>query len=169
MGGAIMGKHKCVDCGFLSAKNIYTRNLEEVEKEFRRSGNSPYTILGGKEIGYHTHKEYPICFVQKYNLLDSFKKTSGQESTKFLLIINKERECELFREWQQGFAPKEHREMLDRENMLKWQVEREESDKKWREQQEKRRSKEEWRRYIFLAVFTIVSVIIGVILGYLIP
>ena len=59
-----MVKHQCVDCGFLSAKNIYTRNLEEVEEEFRRSGNPPNSIMGGKEIGYPMHKEYPICFVQ---------------------------------------------------------------------------------------------------------
>ncbi len=128
---------KCSECGFLSAKNMTTRNLEEVEGEFRRSGNSPNGIMSGKEIDYPRHKEYPICFVQKYDLIDSFERISGQKPARFLTIINKERECELFTKWQQGFTPKDHREMMDRDKMLKWQTEREEVDRKWREDQRK--------------------------------
>jgi hypothetical protein len=47
-------------------------------------------------------------------------------------VISQERDCKGFVEWQQGFTPKEHREMLDR----KWQMEFEESvrksNRKWR-------------------------------------
>ncbi|HEY4712449.1 MAG TPA: hypothetical protein VIH69_07265 [Dehalococcoidia bacterium] len=145
---------KCSECGFLAAKNINTRNLEEVEKEFRRSGNSPNEIISGKEIGYPRHKEYPICFVQKYDLIDLFEGISGQNSARFLAIINEERECELFTKWQQGFTPKEHREMMDRERMQKWQTEREEADRKWR-------SKEQWQLVIVAGIFTLLGAIIA--------
>lgn len=111
---------KCSECGFLAAKNIHTRNLEEVEGGFRRSGNSPNEIMGGKEIGYPRYKEYPICFVQEYDLIDSFERITGRDSEKFLTIVNEERECKAFTEWQQGFTPKEHREMIDRKWEKKW-------------------------------------------------
>lgn len=48
-------------------------------------------------------------------------------------VIQKERECgESFTEWQLGFTPKEHREMLDRQEFLKWQARQRNEDKRWR-------------------------------------
>jgi hypothetical protein len=44
---------RCSECGFLAARNIDTRNLDEVEEEFRRNGNPPTEIIAGKEIGYY--------------------------------------------------------------------------------------------------------------------
>ncbi len=111
---------KCVDCGFLSARNLGTRDLDEVEGEFRRSGNPPNQIMAGKEIGYTIHKRYPLCFVKKYDLLDSFNKTSGEESKRFLVVVNEERPCEPFNKWRQGFTPKEHQAIIDRRLERKW-------------------------------------------------
>jgi len=133
-----MSEHKCVDCAFLSAKNLDSRNLDEVEGEFRRTGNPPLHLLGGREIYYPIHKGYPICFVQKYNLPDLFEKTSGQEPNKFLAIINEGRECDLFTEWKQGFTPKEHQEMIDRQRRLEFEACKDAEDKKWREGQEEK-------------------------------
>jgi hypothetical protein len=122
---------KCTDCGFLAARNLDTRNLDEVEGEFRRSGNPPTQIIAGKEIGYYRHKRYPICFVQEYDLLDSFERIGGEESTRFLVVIGEDRQCELFTEWLQGFTPKEHREMLDRERRDKFESDIRKGDKRW--------------------------------------
>jgi len=83
-------------------------------------------------------------------------------------VFSKERPCESFTRWQQGFTPKEHREMIDHQAMVKWQAEREDTDRLWREKQEKIRSRTEWGRYIFLALFGIIAVVIGVILGHFI-
>ena len=48
-------------------------------------------------------------------------------------VIGKDRDCkDDFVRWRQGFSPKEHREMMDRERMLRWQAEREEADRSYR-------------------------------------
>ena len=48
-------------------------------------------------------------------------------------VIHEERECgESFTEWQLGFTPKEHREMLDRKEWRDWQERQRKEDKHWR-------------------------------------
>ena len=166
---------RCAECGFLSARNTETRNLEEIEFKSRQDGN----------IGKQRYVLVPVCFAMTVNfdkeaeeLRNSPKYATRKNeigeviSPKYdalvKVILSKERECESFIKWHQGSTPKEHQEMMDREAMLKWQDEREEADRNWREQQEKWHSREEWRRYIFMAIITVMAVIIGVILGYFI-
>ena len=69
--------------------------------------------------------------------------------------IQKERSCEYFTPWQQGFTPKEHREMLNRDWMLNYQKEREESDRKWQ-------AKQQTRLVIIAGIFKILGAIITV-------
>ncbi len=135
---------KCADCGFLAARNIDTRNLDEVEREFRRSGEPPNQIMAGKEIGYPIHKRYPVCFVQEYDLLDLFEKINGDEYKRFLVVIDEERRCEPFTTWKQGFTPKEHQEMIDRQWKLDFEAKREQEDREWRASEEKDRR--EWQQ-----------------------
>ena len=71
--------------------------------------------------------------------------------------MNQERECTFFTKWQQGFTPKEHREMIDRQAMLKWQTEREDIDKKWQIQQR-------WFMVVVAGIFTIIGGVIGAII-----
>ena len=123
---------KCAECGFLTARNLGTRNLDEVEMEFRRSGDAPNQLIGGKEVWYPIHKPHPICFVQEYDLLDSFNKISGDKSIKYLGVVNGERQCKPFTTWKQGFTPKEHQEMLDRQWQLEFERKARRSDRKWR-------------------------------------
>ena len=48
-------------------------------------------------------------------------------------VIQKERECgESFTEWQLGFTPKEHREMMDRQEWRDWQERQRKDDRGWR-------------------------------------
>jgi len=163
---------KCSECGYIAARNCETRQLEEMEKDHRGSGNLPG----------HKYVRVPVCFVMasdhygdahamflsiRDKMASPAKDHFEPQWEKYVKeIINRERDCPLFVKWKQGSTPKEHQEMMDREVMLKWQAEREEADRKWREQQEKWHSAEEWRRYIFLAVITVLAVIIGVLLGH---
>lgn len=143
---------KCAECGYLSARNEKTRKLEEIEEESRHDGN----------IHKQLYVHIPICFVRSYNLTEETKLLRHEDTTdrkeldwrKYVKeIINKERECEPFTEWHQGYEPKEHQEMIDREKMLKWQAKREDDDKIWRENQ--RKEDKRWR-----IIELIVSVII---------
>jgi len=92
-------------------------------------------------------------------------KDGNYSALEFKDAINEEIECESFMEWRQGFTPKEHREMLDRERLLKWQAEREEEDRKWREEQ--RKADRCWRIYegigfvILAGLFTILGAYIA--------
>jgi len=154
---------KCVECGFLAVRNIETRSLEEVEFESRRSGD-----FAGR------YYYIPICFAmvadygeelkQLRNLPENATRQNeiGEEiwpkwEDLRKTVFSKERKCESFTRWQQGFTPKEHMEMINRKEMLEWQ-----------EKQEKRHSRDEWFRYIFLAVITLVSVALGIFLGHFI-
>jgi len=171
-----MEKHKCADCGLLAARNSQTRELEEVQEDYRNTGKAPkwsvevprrtpefFAAWVGKE-GLGT----PVCFMRVYDLSVEFKPNEmGAAEEKCLQILGKERECSSFIEWKQGFTPKEHREMMDREGMLKWQAEREDKDRDWRAEQERIRNKQEWRRYIFLAVCTLLAAAAGSGITYL--
>ena len=53
-------------------------------------------------------------------------------------VIHDLRECKKFTPWHQGFTPKEHQEMLDRQWMLKHQAKVDRRDRKWREDQAKK-------------------------------
>lgn len=50
-------------------------------------------------------------------------------------VLNVERECKRFREWQPGFSPKEHREMEIVEEQRKYNRQMLEEERQWREQQ----------------------------------
>ena len=118
---------KCADCGFLAAREIETRNLEETETAFRDSGVPPVIELrpgGGRSL----HEPLPLCFARRYNLIKEFKEFAGKDypdRTSVFPVLNEERECEAFTKWHQGFTPKEHREMLDRKLMMDFQAKRE--------------------------------------------
>ena len=124
--------NKCIDCGFLAVRNENNHHLEEARRD--ASG-----LI--KEIQYEFHQGkniQPLCFVNRVNL--PFAYTEVQMSTQYLIdnetkiniVLKKERDCDLFREYQQGFTPKEHREMMDRERFQEWQDKQRKEDKRWR-------------------------------------
>jgi len=133
---------KCSECGFLALRDKTTGILVEVNDDYRVSGNIPGYISAYKE--YHN---YPICFAMAYDLMPEVeeaaqKQSDGEDWNKYVLgIITRERDCTAnrkttgFTKYQQGFTPKEHREMLDRERLLQWQEKREEEDRLFRMQE----------------------------------
>ena len=129
---------KCIDCGFLAVRDYESRQLAEVDSDFRRSG-TPTAIPGSK---YHSQERAPICFAQSVDLqaelLGALEPDYPPRTAKrsemldairgdlILELLHRERpECDsgdIFTRWRQGLSPKEHREMLDRQWMLDREV-----------------------------------------------
>jgi len=140
-----MEKHKCAHCGLLAIRNNDTGQWEEVDQnqrdtgqeQTRKSGYSSMEIQLARHVTSHPIQlvqfSKPFCLVQVFDLLSEY----GEESASTIIasVLQKERVCSSFRKWQLGFTPKEHREMMDREEMLKWQAEREGKDKEWQKGQ----------------------------------
>jgi hypothetical protein len=142
---------KCSECGYLASRDVNSRQLEETEQEIRETGSEVPVFNTGKILGRY---EPPICFRSSPDY-KAFPLSPMDTHTKAIkLEIQRERDCDLFTTWQQGFTPKEHREMLDRKEMLKWQAEREDADRKWR-------SKQEWNFVIIAGGFTLLGAMIA--------
>lgn len=128
---------RCVECGYIAVRNVDSNCLDEAGNDFREKG----LVALGREHGrnqYQLHERQPVCFVQCYDLRAEIRQAfvTGKDETGCVLqVISMERECNGFTKWQQGFAPKEHREMLDRRWMLDFQSRRENEDREWREKQ----------------------------------
>ena len=112
--------------------------------------------------GHKHYDDYPLCFVQAV----SFQVEAQEDETENAVssVIRQERKCSNFTPWQQGFTPKEHREMLDRKQLLEWQVEREREDKIFRKQESQSN-----RRYriaeLVLVIFTIIAILATAFIG----
>jgi len=128
-----MVKVKCGECGFISARDWKTRQFAEIDDKKRCSGEI------GSELG--GFEPAPICFINSFDIkeeVEVLRKAAHDEpthdsmggyipphwATYVKVVLNTERKCKPFRKWQQGFTPKEHREMVDRERQRK-------EDRKW--------------------------------------
>ena len=151
---------KCSECGYLAIRNKHTWNLDEAGREYRDIGALPliYDEIGRNQ--HNIHEQQPICFARADDLKGEFdEETKNHNNTRSALnVLMKDRVCTECIDWQQGFTPKEHREMSDREKMLKWQSDREDADRKWKSSQE--------RKFAIMAgIFTILGAIIGAIVS----
>ncbi len=111
----------------------------------------PRSPIQPKEL----YERSPICFATAWDLRDEVTEANPDE---LLRVFQRNRDCSSFTPWQQGFTPKEHREMMDRERARQWQAERERADRDWRRQQ--RRDDVRWRIFELLAVGVIVPLAI---------
>jgi len=121
---------KCADCGYLSVRNKRDNHLSEAINDFREKGA---VAQGYDEIGHNPHQLHeiaPICFVRSYNLINECKPEISPQ--KVSQVLNNDRPCKEFMKWQQGFTPKEHREMIDRQKLLEYQSQQRKEDKHWR-------------------------------------
>lgn len=144
---------KCADCGFLASRDIETRQLEETEQEIRSKGQLVPSPNTGKPI----HKyEHPICFMQSKEY-KAFPYTSRSILTldreDIRSEILRERDCKEFTAWQQGFTPKEHREMMDRKIISQIEDKRKKDDREWQ-------TKQGWQLAIVAGIFTIIGGVI---------
>ena len=145
---------KCSKCGFLALRNVVTRQLEEAEGSIRTSGRLP--ILQGCD-GY-VYSETPICLLRAASFSREMREIGGNRDDARRLIFAKERDCDLFTDWHQGFTPKEHREMLDLREEREWRDKIDKRDKDWRENQA--REDRRWR-IIELVVMGIVVTLVS--------
>ncbi len=119
---------KCTECGYLALRNKESRSLVEAEYDYRKKEFDP-TI---SPHGISQYEDLPLCFAQSYDI--NAEITNSQDTSNYKdihNIINKERECTKFTKWTQGFTPKEHMEMLDREEWRNWQEKQRKSDRRW--------------------------------------
>ncbi len=123
---------KCSECGLLALQNKMDRSLVEVESLFRTTGHIHATQEPNLLI-------MPLCFMRAANLqaeIEAIDPDTTLTSAKTLAILQNERECEQFFGWEQGFSPKEHREILALEEQKEWQEARVREDREWRIVQE---------------------------------
>ena len=105
---------KCADCGFLAVRHHFERYLVEVEGNIREGGEWP--VQRGTNISLYEKR--PLCLM--------YQKIGGKDgdysAREFKEAICAQRDCMHFCAWQQGFTPKEHREMIDRQWERKWRI-----------------------------------------------
>jgi len=145
---------KCSECGFLASRGVHSRQLGETEQEIRLNGGSVIVLNTGKPFNLF---EPPICFMRSpdYKAIpfDLRVDKSAVRSE-----IQRERTCEYFTPRQQGFTPKEHRDMLDRQWMLEREERRDREVKKWQGNQT-------ILALIGMGIFTILGAIIGALIA----
>ena len=87
-----------------------------MEQEIRDTAN----------IHPNTYLPKILCFVR--SPAQDYSKEMGElkmtYTQNFLHVIQQDRTCDQFTPWKQGFTPKEHAEMLQESDRLKWQAER---------------------------------------------
>ena len=146
---------KCADCGYLALREWESRALVETEQHYREIGTDP------PRTGMDKHKRYedwPLCFAMAWPLREEIQgerqEIGGPEVASVLRVIHKERECSKYVDWQQGFTPREHREMLDRQWLLHREDTRNAEQRKFQ------------RHMTFISgVIILVATVVGVVLG----
>ncbi len=137
---------ECATCGFLAVLDPKAGALDGCGSDYRENGELEY-----RDTAFQHHR-WPICFVSAFPLrkevrdaMDRDGVYSGDASSVHVVEVLKRNrdECPGFTPWRQGFTPKEHQEMLDRQWRLEFQAQREEADRQWRDQQ--RKADLEWR------------------------
>ena len=110
---------RCADCGFLAFRNPDTHDLEEVGEETRKTGG--FRVFQREREGARPFyvTTGPRCFVMRHDLPAEVKEAAEQipqESRDYtainLPVLQRERVCDGWCRWNQGFSPKEHKEML---------------------------------------------------------
>ena len=138
----------------MAVRDRDTRALREAEPGFRETGLLP-TSIGQK---YYLYEETLLCFQGIVEFDDKqCGSTIGRQEQ-----MNVERgDCPGFTPWRRGYSPRDHREMLDREEERRWRQERDDADRKWR-----RRIEQDNRRWrlIELAVLGF-GIILATIVG----
>lgn len=141
-----LSQARCHNCGFLAVWRTKDQELEEAPEFYRKNGE--LEVLGADRT------TAPKCFIRKADLQkevlsdpDSIL-TYGEAVKK---CIQKDRACEAFTLWRQGFTPKEHRQMLLTEEMLR---------------EQRRHANHSLGAAIATAAFTGLSVIVGAVIAH---
>lgn len=148
---------RCCDCGYLSLREVYNRELYSPEATYRETGEPPMAS---------SISPFPICLMRACDFRTELKvQREGHHSSsvKIVDVIRRDRPCDKFTIWQQGLSPKEHLQM----DILERQAER---DRKWRQEDvamAKEAMKVSVRSYLVAAVIGAIATLAAVALGYL--
>lgn len=106
-------KVTCESCGFLAIRHKQTRELREVEAEMRERWSAP---------GFEHYNKYPVCFRRAAKLKDEAYKHKVPWQEQIKLVITGKRPCAHQTDWEQGFTPKEHQEVINRKQLrlMEW-------------------------------------------------
>ena len=105
----------------------------------------------------------PVCFMQKRDFLDSlmawkdYPSPNNISPDEVVRLISEDYACrgdDGFRKWQQGFTPKEHRDMMDREMLLRREDAR---DDKVAAREDRRDKREFWQAISLFVAGAIVA------------
>lgn len=151
---------KCANCGYLSVRNKDDYSLGEPSIDYREKGQVATTWDDKGRNPHSLHEPIPLCFARQAYLRDATKAIKDRKNPyeEVKAIIQGDNDCKEFTDWQQGFTPKEHREMMDRQKLQEWQDKREQIDRDWYTNQE---------RYLVrrAGIYAIVAGIIGAGIG----
>lgn len=125
--GCVMAQ--CAHCGFLAAREFATNQFVEMPLMLRETGKHPPSPDNRRNI----YDSRPICFVLAHRIDQEWDR---DDPGVLLGVLNKERDCASFTDWQQGFTPKEHREMELAAEQRRWQQRESESQRQWQLDQE---------------------------------
>jgi hypothetical protein len=116
---------RCVDCGFLCVRS-HANEFVEVPEDIRRNWGAQQ-----HDNFWKGNKTIPICFARALPEDGRREAQAGPKDSQ--KVIERERECAFFMEWQQGFTPKEHREMFHEKMLMEMHAQQRERDRDWQE------------------------------------
>lgn len=96
----------CKDCGLLAVREKNSTNHLAADNHFRQEGKCVEGLLDATG---------PICFGMAFDL--PIPEGGDRKSLEIIKIISEERTCPRFTRWRFGFTPKEHIEMLYRDEL----------------------------------------------------
>lgn len=113
---------KCADCGFLTVRDLKTREWVGVDQKYRETGTGQRL----PEHGIFAWEFEPMCLVMAADLRKEIKRGEAEPKAEQVKeLLNRPRVCKEWYAWHQGFTPKEHAEQRGREQEKR-------SDRHWR-------------------------------------
>jgi hypothetical protein len=103
---------KCSECGFLAFRTRDSLEFVEAIESIRLGQRIPNALV----------LQMPFCFIRKLDFREAYgweRDSLGISEHLIYPVIQAERDCDGYTAWQQGFSPREHREMLDEERRLR--------------------------------------------------
>lgn len=142
---------QCAKCGFLAVRMTLSQGLGEVREELREQWQAADTLKETAHLGVRAHEMVPRCFRRAYPLSKEVGGPYAEERREIEAVqkvIQKERLCTSFTEWEQGFTPKEHQEVINAKEL--------------RALEETARKSSNTRVVVLAGIFTLLGAVIGV-------
>ena len=118
---------KCSECGFLAVRT--SPNIGEVPYLAEmHEGHRREARISERNVYYPK----PVCFMRVAWFREQMDEVPNDAYPDLSPVIHADHPCDEFTEWHQGFSPKEHREMLDRQFLFDAEERRRKEDKAWR-------------------------------------